>query len=147
MNPYLEKALVEYYARQRKRLLIFGAVMLVAALGVVGYVLVGKPDDGWMSVPVALVGGPCAFGVVILGVFVVMQRNPLLLRVLRERPRDIRSVQRGDTVVMEKHLGEIKRTTTLFVTLMNGAQISLQFDGDLEEFNRIQKLLEKEIAP
>ena len=38
---------------------------------VIVWVLLAKPADGWFGLPVALVGVPCAFGVLVLGLLLV----------------------------------------------------------------------------
>lgn len=38
---------------------------------VIAWVLLAKPADGWFGLPVALVGVPCAFGVLVLGLLLV----------------------------------------------------------------------------
>ncbi len=147
MNPYLQKALTKYYARRRRVLAIFtwasAAACLVLPLGV----LVLGPEEGFRH------PGFVAFelmALVSLFIFVVALRaeRPLLLDILRERPGDVRSVRRGQVTFRAKRgLIQIeKEVSTLFVEIADGRKLPIHFSGDLDEFNRLQKLIEKTIA-
>jgi hypothetical protein len=146
MNPYLEKALTKYYGRRRRAMLILTLASAAICLLTILYVLVAKPEGGLFSDATALFGAPSAFGVV-FGLLFWRAERPALLEVFRERPNDVRSLRRGQ-VTYRARRGLIKvekEVSTIFVALSDGRELPLYFPGDLDEFNRLQKMIEKVI--
>jgi hypothetical protein len=147
MNPYMEKALTKYYSRRRRMLsILMWASLAAGILGVAG-VLVIRPADGFRAPEfaafelTALVLLVCAF------LFWRLER-PYLLEIFRTRPGDVRSLRRGNTSFQYRS-GLIKvenEVATIFVELADGRALPLYFSGDLDEYNRLQKMIEKEIG-
>lgn len=151
MNPYLEKALIVYYEQKRKRMWIaFGVSLALVAIATC-WMLLTKPEEGFFSreglfSPASALGLVGVVGVVGALWWLLMGGNDLLLRILREEPRSLRAVRRGETVFKGQRTGvEYHRVPTLFVDLLDGRTVSLHVAGDLELFARLQKLLEKQI--
>src|SRR5690242_13657127 len=106
MNPYLEKALANYYARRRRTPKIFGwasaALLPATALGV----LIIRPEEGFRHPGVAALAITSMIGIVI-GILMWRLERPALLEVLRANPSDLRSLEIGQ-VLYEHKRGLIK---------------------------------------
>ncbi|HZS41809.1 MAG TPA: hypothetical protein VFF06_33500 [Polyangia bacterium] len=141
----MERALVTHYGHKRKRMWIAFALSLALLIFPTCWVLVTKPEDGFFNpvTTLALVG---VVGVVASLYWLASAGNYLLLRTLRENPRSMRAVRRGDTVFQGRTSGvEFHRTPTLFVDLVDGRTLPLHIGSDGELFARLEKLLNKHI--
>ena len=148
VNEYLERTLVAYYRRQDASRL---GCLVACAVGlgtVVAWVMVTKPEAGWFSAPVALVGVPCAFGLLVYGALVWVTRRKPVLELLR-MGIGVSKVKRGITVVSRRpdrpQLIE-RHVPTVFVEFSDGRASRLLSLGDLEQLTRIEELLRKQMA-
>jgi hypothetical protein len=97
---------------------------------VIAWVLLGKPEEGWLSPPVALVGVPCAIGFVVLGVLVVAAYARALRYSLHRRAGDSRVVSNGvPKVVVER---DDVRSSGLIMSA-----------ADVEQLSRLEAVIRK----
>ena len=147
LNEYLERALEAYYRRHVRRNLGFFLACAFGLVVVVGWVLFTRPEKGWFSAPVALVGIPCAFGVLVLGFLMLMVRERPVLEHLRAGVR-VKKVKRGVTVISKRparpQLLE-NRVPTVFVEFDDGRASKLMSLGDIEQLTRLEQLLRKQM--
>ena len=134
MNAHLERALLEHYgAQNRTHLFVFALCFVVASI-VAAWVMITRPDEGFLSLPVVAVGIPCVIGIVISDVILLFNRRGHLLHKMRAGMQ-IRSVQRGT-----------QPTPTIFVELADGRMSTLQ-SRDGKQLARIESLLRKMEMP
>ena len=150
VNEYLERALLEYYARYRRRDVKIGAVGAIAMVLAALYVVAAKPDDGWLSTPTAVLGLPGAFGF-LFGLGSYLTRRPVLLdhvrtgipiqRVRRaDRPLDVRTSLLVRAVSGESRI-HVNDVHTLYVDFCDGRASALPSLGDDKQLARIEELL------
>lgn len=145
VNPYLERALVGYRRKQTKQHTVGLAISAVAVAIVVAYVLLAKPEDGWLCTPSGLVLLPGAFGILICGSMAHAARKIHLLDKLRTGIA-IRRVRR-DVTKIELRRGLIhidKKVPTIFVDFTDGKTLSVMSLGDVPQLARIEELLRKQ---
>lgn len=105
----------------------------VGAAVVIAWVLLAKPEEGWWSPPVALVGVPCAIGFVVLGMLIVAAYGRALRYAVRRRAWERRVLSNGvPTVVVES--GDV-RSSGLIMS-----------PGDIEQLNRLEALIRKPLG-
>lgn len=90
-----------YYRRQQHRYLGSFLACSVGLAVVVAWLLLAKPADGWFGLPVALVGVPCAFGVLVLGLLLVVTSGRAWLEALRRRRKEpVREASSGVPLIV-----------------------------------------------
>ena len=150
VNEYLERALLEYYARHRRRDVKIAAVSVVAMVLAALYVVVAKPEDGWLSTPTAVLGLPGVLGFVFCAWSYLTCRPVLLDQVRTGIP--IQRVRRADRPVHVRaglliralsgeskiHVNDIP---TLYVDFSDGRASALPSLGDVKQLVRIEELL------
>ena len=97
VNEYLERELVAYYRRQRRRHLVFMAVFGAGLVATLAWLVLAKPEDGFWSAPVAAIGMPSTVGVIVIGLILATTR-PVLLELLRSGVQ-VTGVRRGVSVI------------------------------------------------
>jgi hypothetical protein len=105
----------------------------VGMVVVVAWVLLGKPEEGWWSPPVALVGVPCAIGFVALGVLVIAAYARALRYAVRRRVWERRVVSNGVPAVVVD-TGDVRSS---------GLVMS---PGDVEQLSRLEALIRKPLG-
>src|SRR5690349_4923097 len=124
VNPYLEKALLEYYRKQHRRDFIpFGILVIVTVLLVV-FVFSYDREAEMKRLPLlGIFAGPTAFGSAIMGFGLFRKRpQPMLDRIRTGIP--IRRVQRDDS-------------PALYVEFADGSGVELPSIGRLRHLARI----------
>jgi hypothetical protein len=107
---------------------------------VIAWVLLGKPEEGWLSPPVALVGVPCAIGFVALGLLVVAAYARALRYAVRRRAWERRVVSNGvPTVVVES--GDVRSSGLV----MSPADLVMS-PADVEQLRRLEALIRKPLG-
>lgn len=142
MNPHLEEALMKYYRRRERTFFMMMLAACAAGILAVPAVHVIQPEGGFNGT--GFVGFELAMACTIL-IFFLCQRfqHAELLEIFRNRPGDVRGVQRG---VTSFRVNGIKNDyQTLFVYLADGRRLPLYSNGNDSEFVRLQIMLEMEI--
>lgn len=99
---------------------------------VVAWVVLAKPEEGWWSPPVALVGVPCAIGFLALGIFAVAAYVRAWQESIRRRGMKPRVVSNGiPTAVVER--GDV-RSSGLIMSA-----------GDVEQLSRLESLVRRQV--
>ena len=147
MNEYLERTLVVYYRRRVRASLWFLAGCAAAVVIVAMWVAIARPPEWYFTWPVGLVGMPCALAVLVMGTGAALISRCPVLAALHTRPGGIREVRRGARRFGTGRLySTFERVVpTLFIRFADGYECQLLSNGDDDEFERIQRLLEKEI--
>lgn len=100
---------------------------------VIAWVLLAKPEEGWLSPPVALVGVPCAIGFVALGILAVAAYWRALTYSARRRAYDRKVGSNGvPTVVVEP--GDVRSSGVIMSP------------GDVEQLSRLEALIRKPLG-
>jgi hypothetical protein len=145
VNPYLERALAGYQRRRVKQHAIGLAISSLAVVIAVAYVLLAKPEDGWLCTPSGLLLLPGAIGIVICaGMALDAQKLPVLdqLRTgiaIRTVRRDVRHIEVRRGVVRVA-----KDIPVVLVDFTDGKTMSVPSLGDAPQLKRIEELLRKQ---
>ena len=133
VNPYLERALVEYYRKARWQNAIPFVILLSVTVVLAVWVLGLDEGGGLKRMPLlGVIAGPCAFGSAIAGFALFRkQRMQLLDRIRTGIP--IRRVLRDDVAALR-------------VDFADGSSQVLPSLGDLRRVARIEHLLGVQMA-
>lgn len=131
-DEYTARARVGHDRRQLHRYL---GSFIACCLGlgvVIAWVLIAKPADGWFGLPVALVGVPCAFGVLVLGLLLGASYGRLWLEALR----GLRKVARRP---------DATGVPLIVIDDPYGANSLMPPDDDVQQLTRLETLIRRQM--
>ena len=139
VNANLERALVGYYRRQRRRDILMLSASIAAVVIAIAWVVITKPPEGWFNKVVAFVGIPGAAAALFCAWSLLSHRAYLLERIRTGVP--IHHVRRG-----RAPLRTVDDVPTIYVEFADGRTNSLFALGDAQQMTQLEELLRLQMS-